>query len=212
MPNPRTFIFVILAVLAFLTLRFYQQYLSGEIVLKSEALAKENKLYYAQLSRKCEEFNARLKMKTSYQDSFSFIKTLFDISIMDTYSIYEQHEINDLLTLVSENTSLKKMRAHSYNSSLEIYDEAFRIVLKLIDSLSTSGYEREPVLIVEKVKAEGDSCHIKMIPIHSFQFHNDFEIWDGQKLVDVTSLPFVYPGDPRNLSIHFTHDFVYEYK
>jgi len=158
------------------------------------------------------EFIDKLKMKYSYQDSFSFIKTLFDISNMDTKSIYDTIEKNDLLNLVTENSALRKMKTHRYNSSLEIYDEAFAIVLKVIDSLSSPGYIREPVLIVEKVRSSGDTCYINMYPLTSYRLReNEFKVYNGDSVLDISALPFVYRGDPRHLSLQLTHSRRYEY-
>lgn len=175
-------------------------------------LFSEDKDYFEQVDRYKTAVQEKIKMRSAYTDSFSFILHLLDG--FDTLNPCSNRliEIDALVDTLAQNTALNKMRLKKYSSTLEVFDEAFNLILDTITSKELArDYKSVPVLIVEEFSRTADDCHIKMFPMYSDQIHDSARVYKDKVLMDVDSLPFSYDGKSSDLLVRVTKGWTYVY-
>ena len=212
MPNKTTVFFLVISACIIAGSVLYNKHLSRKILYQEMVLFSEDKEYFKQVDRYKPAVKDIIKKRYAYTDSFSFIIPLFDI--FDTLNPCSNRlsEIEALVDTIAQNTALNKIKIKKYSSTLEVFDEAFNLILDNIDSMELAReYKSVPVLIVEEFSRTADYCYIKMFPMYSDQIPDSALVYKDKVLMDVDSIPFIYDGKTNDLLVRVTNGWTYVY-
>lgn len=202
MPNKTTFFFLVTSACIIAGSVWYQKELATRILYTERVLLSEDRAYFKQIDRLKVSVADKIKMRYAYTDSFSFIFPLFDVFDTINPCTNRPSEIKTSVDRVAENTTLDQIKKKDYSSSLEVFEEAFDLILATIDSTQLTQKPKEvPVLIVEEYSSSKDSCVVKMYPIFSLLIPDSVLIYKKDKLLNIDSLPFLYEGNITGMRI-----------
>ena len=202
MPNKTTILFLVASACIIAGSVWYQKIISLRILENERVLLSEDRAYFKQVDRTREAVTAEIKSRYAFTDSFSFIFPLF--AIFDTINpcTNRPSEIKTLVDRILENTALSQIKKKEYSSSLEVFEEAFNLILSTIDSTQLTQKAKEvPVLMVEEYSSSKDSCVVKMYPISSWLIPDSVLIYKNDELLIIDSLPFLYEGNTIGMRI-----------
>lgn len=200
MPNKTTILFLIASACIIAGSVGYQKHLSRKILYQEKVLLYEDRAYFDLVDRIRESVVDKVKMRYAYTDSFGFIFPLFEVFDAINPCTNRPSEINTLVARIAENTTLSQIKKKDYSSSLEVFEDAFDLILATIDSTQLAQKPKEvPVLIIEKYSRDKDSCTITMTPLMSMRFPDSVQVYNHDQLLHVDALPFTYKGSVDGL-------------